>query len=502
MEQNQSKEPKKPRIARKREIIYTTPYQNDRIQINEPLLHTIGSLADELGVKVFAVGGMVRDFFLKKPLKDIDISVIGDAISFASAFAAKVNSKPVVFERFKTAMVPVGTNKCEFVGTRKETYKPDSRNPTVSYGSLDDDLRRRDFTINTMAIALNQENFGTHIDLFNGKKDLDDCLLTTPLDPLTTFSDDPLRMMRAARFASQLDFFVDKKCIRAISQMSDRIKIISQERITEEFFKILSSIKPTKGLKILYDTGLLRIIFPELDELSGTDTVTEGAAEYGHKDVLRHTFQVLDKVAQQTDNVWLRLATLLHDIAKPKTKQFVQGTGWTFHGHEELGARMVEKLFRKFRLPMEHVPYVEKLVRLHQRPMALVDEGVSDSAIRRLAFQAGDALEDLFLLCRADITTKNPKLSSIYLNNYELVFKKVIDVQEKDSLREFQSPIRGDEIMAVCNLQPSKAIGIIKTNIEEAILDGLIPNEYDAAKAFFLENKDKWLDEIKDLGLI
>jgi poly(A) polymerase len=440
----------------------------------------------------------VRDHFLNRERKDFDFTVIGDSLQFASTVANNYKSKAVVFEKFRTAMVPVGELQLEFVGTRKEVYKEDSRNPIVQEGTLYDDIARRDFTINTLAVSLNKNSFGKVLDLFNGIADLDNKLLKTPLDPDITFSDDPLRMMRAARFASQLDFFIDPDTFTAISRNSQRIEIISTERISDEFIKILKSPYPSKGIAILYKTGLLKYIFPELNNLAGVEIKQEGNQEFAHKDVFRHTLRVLENICKSTNDPWLRFAALVHDIAKPKTKRFTDGIGWSFHGHEELGARWMEKIFRRMKFPLDYLSYVQKLVRLHQRPMMLVDEGITDSAIRRLAYQAGDALEDLFTLCRADITTKNPNLSAKYFENYEKVTCKVIEVQEKDKLREFQSPVRGEEIMEICGIGPSPAIGYIKLTIEEAILDGIIPNDYEASKAYFLENKDKWIKEAEN----
>ena len=347
-----------------------------------------------------------------------------------------------------------------------------------------------------MAVCVNAKRFGTLIDLFNGKTDLKNQILKTPLDPITTYSEDPLRMLRAARFASQLDFYLDEESLESAKSIADRISIISQERISDEFLKILASPIPSIGINLLDEMGLLKYVFSEIDCLKGIEVKTIGNREFAHKDVYKHTLQVLDAVAEKSNNVWLRFAALVHDIAKPKTKLFIEGIGWSFHGHEDLGAKYMDKVFRRMKLPLEHLEYVKTLVRLHQRPMALVDDGVSDSAVRRLAFQSGSTLEDLFLLCRCDITTNNPKLSRKYFNNYQKVFEKVMDVQEKDRLREFQSPVRGEEIMEICDLKPSRAIGIIKKTIEEAILDGLIPNEYEAAKEYFLNNKDIWLTEI------
>ncbi len=466
-----------------------------KIKITEPIVKQIGQLADKLGVEVYIVGGYVRDFFLKRERIDFDFTVAGDSIAFANAVARKFNSKAVIYQKFRTALVPIGEHKIEFVGTRTEEYEPNSRKPVVTEGTLEDDLRRRDFTINAMAASVNEKSFGSLTDKFNGISDLDDKILRTPLDADITFSDDPLRMMRAARFASQLGFNIYPDTLKGISKTADRINIISQERITDEFMKIISSDNPGTGLKILNDTGIMKIIFPELHRLNGIEFIKEEDKVYGHKDVFLHSLQVLGNICEVTNNPWLRFAALTHDIAKSVTKKYVPGTGWSFHGHEELGARRMTQIFRRMKLPLEHLPYVEKLVRLHQRPMVLVDDGVTDSAVRRLAFQAGEVLEDLFVLCKADITTKNPVLSAKYLKNYAQVAKKVFDVQEKDKLREFQSPVRGEEIMELCQLKPSPAVGYIKSTIEEAILDGLIPNEYEAAKEYFLQHKDEWLVE-------
>ena len=493
-EQTEKKE-KKPRIPRKK-LVSVTFVVSDRIKIQEKFLQSIGEIADKLKVKIFAVGGYVRDYYLKRKRTDFDFTIVGDAIEFSKEIAKRFSSKAVVFEKFRTAMVPIGNFKCEFVGTRKEEYLPDSRKPIVTEGTLEDDLKRRDFTINAMAISLNRKTYGYVIDIFDGKKDLENRILRTPLKPATTFSDDPLRMMRAVRFASQLDFNIVEDCLSAIKKMAKRIEIISQERISEEFLKILSSPKPSIGINILYETGLLKLIFPEIHNLAGVEIVQEGDKEFYHKDVFRHTLKVLENVAQVSDNLWLRFSALVHDIAKPKTKKYKEGTGWTFHGHEELGARMLENIFHRMKFPLEPLSYVEKLVRLHQRPMALVDDGVTDSAVRRLAFNVGDALVGLFILCRADITTKNPNQSAQYFENYNIVLHKVLEVQEKDRLREFQSPVRGEEIMEICNLQPSPAVGKIKFLIEEAILDAIIPNDYEQARAYFLEHKDEWLKEV------
>lgn len=496
MEKEDRPKRKRKRIPGKRVVVTSYSHDRNKIKITEPIVIEFGEFAAKEGVKLYIVGGYVRDMYLGRPRTDFDFTVVGDSIEFAKKIADKYNSKAVIYPRFRTALVPIGENHYEFVGTRKEEYKSNSRKPNVKEGTLQDDLKRRDFTINAMAVSVNPDTLGELIDIFEGQKDLEKRILRTPLDPFTTFNDDPLRMMRAARFAAQINFMIDKRTLAAIKAMADRISIVSQERITEEMLKLLGGKKPGKGFKILQETGLLKIVFPELDRLKGVEVVSVNGKEYAHKDVFYHTLKVVDHLAEETDNLWLRFSALVHDIAKPKTKRFSEGTGWTFHGHEELGARWMDKIFRRMRLPLDKLPYVKKMVRLHQRPMALVDDEVTDSAIRRLAVQAGDALQDLFQLCRADITTNNPKLSAKYMNNYDKVAKKVVEVQIKDKLREFQSPVRGDEIMEICDLKPSKAVGVIKKNIEEAILDGLIPNDYDAAKQYFLEHKDEWLEEI------
>ncbi len=492
---NSNDQPKRKRIRKVVPVFTQTTKTPERVRIEEPILLELGELADKQGFELYAVGGYVRDYFLEKVRKDIDCTVVGDSVKFAKIVADHYNSKAVLYERFRTAMVPVGSYQIEFVGTRKEIYLPNTRNPVVTEGSLNDDLRRRDFTINSMAVSLNKLNFGELIDMFGGKEDLDARILRTPLEPGITFSEDPLRMMRAARFSAQLDFDIAPQAFNQMEKMADRIKIISQERVSEEFLKIIDSPKPSIGLSLLFETGILRTIFPELNQLAGVDIVQEGEKSYAHKDVFHHSLKVLDNISLTTKSRWLRFAALVHDIAKPKTKKFIEGSGWSFHGHEELGARLMGKIFRRMKFPLDFLPYVETLVRLHQRPMSLVDEGISDSAIRRLAFHAGAYLDDLFTLVRADITTKNPNLSEKYKQNYEKVFQKVLFVQEKDRLREFQSPVRGEEIMEICGIEPSKTVGLIKTRIEEAILDGIIPNEYEAARKYFMTHKNAWLKE-------
>lgn len=462
------------------------------IEISDPVLLRIAALAHERGLRAYVVGGYVRDALMGRARTDIDITVQGDPLEFARAVADVFRSKTVEFANFRTAMVPIGDYQVEFVGTRREEYHESSRKPIVVEGTLEDDLRRRDFTVNALAASLAGEDLGEVVDLFGGAEDIQRMILRTPLDPIVTMSDDPLRMMRAARFAAQLEFQVESSVLEAMSSMADRIAIISQERITDEFLKIMQTRKPSIGLKLLYDTGLMKHIFPEVHNLSGVDIVERGSREFQHKDVFLHTLQVVDNLAQMSDNVWLRFATLMHDVAKPRTKKFIEGSGWTFHGHEEIGARWQEKIFRRLKLPLHHLEYVKTLVRLHQRPMMLVDEGVTDSAIRRLAVQAGDAINDLFMLCRADITTRNPSRAAKYLRNYDIVESKLINVRERDQLRAFQSPIRGEELMELSGLGPCRTLGYMKWMIEEAILDGIIPNEPDAARAYLLKNIDQW----------
>ena len=452
----------------------------------------IGRIADENNIEAYVVGGYVRDLLLGLDDKDIDILVIGDGVGFAQRVAhAFGRNTVVVHEKFGTAMLPLDEGKVEFVGARKERYSPDSRNPEVTVGTLEDDLRRRDFTVNALAVSLNAGRLGELHDLFDGRRDLEKKILRTLLEPATTFEDDPLRILRAIRFASQLDFSIEKNTLQAMKEMRERLSIISQERITDEFFKILKTRKPSVGLRLMFDTGVMQIVFPEIAQMAGIDQ----RRDHHHKDVFLHTCTVVDNIAQTTDNVWLRFVALVHDIAKPRTKAFKEGTGWTFHGHEEIGARMMKGIFRKLKLPLEHLPYVEKLVRLHLRPMVLVDEIVTDSAVRRLVFEASNDVDDLMNLCRADITSKNPQLVTRYMKNYDIVMHKIVEVEEKDRLRNWQPPVRGEEIMAVCGLQPGKKVGILKKAIEEAVLEGTIPNEHDAALEFLLKIKDDMLKE-------
>ena len=466
-----------------------------QIELTEPILFALADIASTHNVRAWLVGGYVRDQLLGISGNDIDVTVEGSGVEFAKIVAEEFDSYAVIYERFGTALVPVGEYRFEFVGTRKEEYQEDSRKPIVTEGTLEDDLRRRDFTVNALAVSLSDKKEGTIIDLFDGIGDLERKILRTPLDPETTYADDPLRMMRAARFAAQLQFKLEPASFNAIKVMRERIKIISQERISEEFLRLLAVPEPSIGLMILFETELLELVFPELNDLAGVDLVKAEGRNYGHKDVLRHTLKVVDNIAEMTDNLWLRFAALMHDIAKPRTKRFQEGIGWTFHGHEDLGGRWQKRIFSRMKLPNKGRDYVAKLVRLHHRPMALVDDEVTDSAIRRLVVDAGEELDDLFMLCRADITSKSPAKVRRYLGNYERVVERIKEVEEKDRLRAFQSPIRGDEIMEICGIPPSKSVGLLKSAIEEAILDGRIPNEYEAAKAYLLEIKDEVLGE-------
>jgi putative nucleotidyltransferase with HDIG domain len=453
-------------------------------------LKELSQLSFDRGEELYLVGGFVRDMFLSRIRNEMDFLVVGDGSGFAMAAGKKLEINEIaVYKNFGTAHFKYRDMTLEFVGARKESYKKNSRNPKVEIGTLDDDLNRRDFTINTLIVSLNKSDYGKLIDKFGGTKDISSKIIRTPLDPQKTFDDDPLRILRAIRFASQLNFQIASETLAAMVNMKERLSIISQERITDEFLKILASPVPSVGLKLLYETEIMKIIFPEIHDIGGV----EQRNEFHHKDVFYHSCKVVDNIATVTDNVWLRFAALVHDIAKPITKKFVEGIGWTFHGHEELGARMMKKIFHRMKLPLNHLSYIEKLVRLHLRPIALVDETVTDSAIRRLVVSANEHLDDLISLCRADITSKNPNKVNRYLENYEIVMQKVKDVEERDKLRAFQSPVRGDEIMKVCGIGPSKTIGLIKTDIEEAILDGRIGNNYEEAYQYFLSIKDKYL---------
>jgi poly(A) polymerase len=467
--------------------------KSKHIEIEDEVIRVVGKVADRNKTRVYVVGGYVRDKLLGEDVKDIDFTVLGDGVEFAGLVAKEFgNINPVIFEKFGTAMIPLPDRKIEFVSAREESYEPTSRKPKVKKSTVDADLARRDFTINTIAASVNKKDFGKIIDLFDGETDLKNKIIRTPLEPEKTFEDDPLRILRAIRFASKLEFQIHESTLQAIIKMKERLKIISQERITDEFLKILTSSKPSIGLQLLQQTGISEIIFPELKEMSGVDQ----RQDYHHKDVFLHTLKVVDSISEYTDDVWLRFTALVHDIAKPRTKAFKPGIGWTFHGHEEIGARMMKNIFRRLRLPMDKLPYVEKLVRLHLRPMVLVSEEVTDSAIRRLLFETGELIDDLMMLCRADITSQNPQKVSRYMKNYEVVMEKMKEVEEKDRLRNWQPPLRGDEIMMVCGLFPGRTVGILKKEIENAILNGVIPNEHDAALDFLLKIKDDILSKI------
>lgn len=451
----------------------------------------VGRAADTLGIECYAVGGYVRDLFLKRPSKDIDFVCVGQGSGIAVAREVARNmpraTKVNVFRTYGTAQVRFRHLELEFVGARKESYRRDSRNPIVEEGTLDDDISRRDFTINAMAVSVNQSNFGTLIDRFGGREDLHNKIIRTPLDPDITFSDDPLRMMRAIRFATQLDFTIFPPTLEAIKRNAGRISIITRERITTELMKIMQSERPSIGWRLLADTGLLAHILPQLDAMRGVEVV-KGR---GHKDNFDHTMLVLDRVAAQSDDVWLRWSALLHDIAKPVTKRWDNEIGWTFHNHNFIGGKMVPVIFKELKLPLgEPMRYVRKMVELHMRPIALVEDIVTDSAIRRLILDAGDNLDDLMLLCRADITSRNPEKVRRHLANFDAVVRKMEDVNERDHLRCFQPPVSGEEIMDIFSLPPSRPVGQIKDAIKEAIIEGEIPNERDAALQYMLKVAD------------
>lgn len=442
------------------------------------IFERIAQCAREIGVPAYVVGGFVRDRLLGRPSKDIDIVCVGDGIRLAQTLASKLNPSPkiVVYRRFGTAMLRHEGIEIEFVGARKESYQLDSRNPEVEQGTLEDDQNRRDFTINALAVSLNEADFGLIVDPFGGLEHLERKIIKTPLEPGKTFSDDPLRMLRAIRFANQLDFVIEKNTLESIAKNRQRIQIISKERITTELEKILMTPKPSVGFNLLFDTGLLRLILPDVANLQGV----EDRDGKGHKDNFYHTLEVLDNLCRRSDNIWLRWSALLHDIAKPATKKFHPDTGWTFHGHEWLGANMVPRIFRNLRLPLDSkMDYVQKMVRLHLRPISLTKEQVTDSAVRRLLFDAGPEIDDLMKLCGSDITTKNPKKMSRYLEGYEYLKERMALVTSADRLRLWQPPITGDVIMEAFGIPPSREVGIIKTAVREAILDGDIPNEFE-----------------------
>lgn len=452
----------------------------------QEIFDLLSETAATLGFPTYVVGGYVRDRLLARHSTDLDIVCVGSGIQLAQALAMRLSPRPkvTVYKRFGTAMLRYGDLEIEFVGARKESYRSDSRKPIVEDGTLQDDQNRRDFTINALAVSLNADSFGAIIDSFNGLRHLEERKIITPLEPGKTFSDDPLRMMRAIRFAAQLQFEIDPETLKAIARYRERIKIVSRERITVELNKIILSPQPSRGFALLFDTGLLHLIFPEMAQLYGVD-YHNGR---GHKDNFYHTLEVLDNLSRKTDDLWLRWAAILHDIAKPPTKRYEPQQGWTFHGHEVLGSKYVPRIFKYMKLPLDHkMKYVQKLVFLHLRPIALTKETITDSAVRRLLYEAGDDIDDLMLLCEADITSKNPNKVERYLRNYEKLRLKLEEVEEKDRLRNWQPPISGEVIMETFQIPPGREVGLIKNAIREAILEGDIANDYEEAFAFMLE---------------
>lgn len=467
-----------------------TIFARMNLPLNHRIFPVLSELVTEENLQCFVIGGFVRDLLLNRPSKDIDIVVVGSGIELAKKVAHKLGRKGkiAIYRNFGTAMLRYDDLELEFVGARKESYRSESRKPQVEDGSLEDDQNRRDFTINALAVSLHKNNYGELVDPFNGVHDLKAKIIRTPLDPDVTYSDDPLRMMRAIRFSTQLGFAIEEKSLDSIRRNRDRISIISRERIIEELNKIVLSSKPSSGFLILEETGLLELIFPEFSRLKGF-SVKEKLA---HKDNFLHTLQVLDRIAEQSDNLWLRWAAIMHDIAKPNTRKFIKGHGWTFHGHEFIGSKMVPDIFRRLHLPLgTSMKYVQKLVLLHLRPIALVEEEVTDSAVRRLLFEAGDDIDDLMMLCEADITSKNDEKVRQYLGNFKTVRQKLKEIEEKDAVRNFQPPVDGELIMKTFNIGPGREVGIIKNTIKEAILEGNIHNNFQEAFELMLKKADE-----------